>query len=139
MKTPPIAEAVKKALSRRDSVWLDWPNYWGAGDASSKFEGGLPALTEFGKHLKPNLRGVDGALIDLEYQRMELIKFNLNDNHTYDKYVQGDSTTPGPVIKTWDAMKLSPSHPQYKQVTTADGKQMCRGELIRHRTLTGIL
>ncbi len=128
----------EKAVARRDSPWLDWPNYWGAGDASSKFEGGLPALTEFGKHLKPNLRGVDGALIDLEYQRMELIKFNLNDNLTYDKYIQGEGATPGPVLKTWDAMRLPPSHPQYSLVAGADGKQMCKGELIRYRTLTGI-
>jgi hypothetical protein len=28
----------------------------------------------------PQLRGIAGALTDLEYQRMELIKFNLFDN-----------------------------------------------------------
>ena len=36
-----------------------------------------------------NKRGVDGALMDLEYQRMELIKFNLFDNKTYEQYVTG--------------------------------------------------
>jgi hypothetical protein len=51
----------KKAVERRSSVWLDWPNYWGAGDASSKTTG-LSAITALGKHLKPNERGVDGAL-----------------------------------------------------------------------------
>ena len=30
--------------------------------------------------LSPNTRGINGALLDLEYQRMELLKFNLFDN-----------------------------------------------------------
>ena len=34
-----------------------------------------------------NTRGIDGALMDLEYQRMELIKFNLFENKTYEQYV----------------------------------------------------
>ncbi len=127
----------EKAVARRDSVWLDWPNYWGAGDASSKADG-LGAITELGKHLKPNGRGVDGALIDLEYQRMELIKFNLNDNKTYEQYVKGEGDTPGPVLKTWEAMRLPPTHPDYQQVTSSDGMQLCKGSLIRYRNLTGI-
>ena len=37
-----------------------------------------------------NGRGIDGALLDLEYQRIELIKFNLFDNSgTYEDYVSG--------------------------------------------------
>ncbi|WP_411726227.1 peroxidase family protein [Methyloglobulus sp.] len=127
----------EKAVARRDSVWLDWPNYWGAGDASTKAQGS-GAITELGKHLKPNGRGVDGALIDLEYQRMELIRFNLNDNATYENYIKGDGVTPGPVLKTWDAMRLPASHPQYQQVTSSNGKQVCQGDLIRYRNLTGI-
>jgi hypothetical protein len=127
----------QKAVARRDSVWLDWPNYWGAGDASTKAEG-LGAITEFGKHLKPNGRGVDGALIDLEYQRMELIKFNLYENKTFDKYITGDGATPGAILRIWDAMRLPPSHPLYQQVTDSNGHQMCQGELVRYRSLTGI-
>lgn len=127
----------EKAVARRDSPWLDWPNYWGAGDASTKAPG-AGALTELGKHLKPNGRGVDGALIDLEYQRMELIKFNLNDNTTYENFIKGDSETPGPVLKTWDAMRLAADHSQYQQVSSSGGKQVCTGDLIRARSLTGI-
>jgi Animal haem peroxidase len=127
----------EKAVARRDSPWLDWPNYWGAGDASTKAPG-AGALTELGKHLKPNGRGVDGALIDLEYQRMELIKFNLNDNATYENFVKGDSETPGPVLKIWDAMRLPADHPQHQQVSSSGGKQVCTGDLIRARSLTGI-
>ena len=41
----------EKAMARRDSVWLDWPNNWGAGDASTKMEG-AGAVTELGKHFK---------------------------------------------------------------------------------------
>lgn len=127
----------EKAVSRRDSVWIDWANYWGAGDASSKTEG-MGAITELGQHLKPNGRGVDGALVDLEYQRMELIKFNLNENKTFENYIKGDGATPGPVLKTWDAMRLAPSDPHYQQVTNSNGQQVCQGDLIRYRNLTGI-
>ncbi|MDD1613412.1 MAG: oxygenase, partial [Methylococcaceae bacterium] len=127
----------EKAVSRRDSVWVDWANYWGTGDASSKTEG-LGAITELGRHLKPNVRGVDGALIDLEYQRMELIRFNLYDNKTFESYVKGDGKIPGTVLKTWDAMRLPASHPQFQQVTNDKGQQVCTGDLIRYRNLTGI-
>ena len=126
-----------KALAYRDSVWVDWANYWAAGDASSLAEG-LEAITELGKHLKPNGRGVDGALMDLEYQRMELIRFNLYDNKTYESYINGDGKTAGPVLKTWEAMRLPASHPQFQQVTSDNGAQLCKGDLIRHRNLTGI-
>ena len=56
----------KKALAYRDTVWVDWANYWATGDASTKANG-REAITSFGTHLKPNGRGVDGALIDLVY------------------------------------------------------------------------
>ena len=48
-------------------------------------------------------RGIAGALIDLEYQRMELIKFNLFDNKTFAQYA-GSPT--GPVLKKWNEMRL---------------------------------
>ncbi len=44
-------------------------------------------MTTLGEHLYPNGRGIDGALLDLEYQRIELIKFNLFDPKTYDEYI----------------------------------------------------
>src|SRR5262249_32798674 len=65
------------ALVQRETPWVDWSNYWAAGDASSRSSSPL-----FG-HLSRNNRGLDGALIDLEYQRIEMIKFNLFDNATY--------------------------------------------------------
>lgn len=127
----------KNAVAHRDSVWVDWSNYWGAGDASTK-SGGREGITKLGKHLKPNGRGVDGALIDLEYQRMELIRFNLFDNKTYELYVKGEDGRDGAVLKTWDAMLLPETHPEFQQVSNGDGGQVCKGDLIRHRTLTGI-
>ena len=64
--------------------WLDWQNYWATGDASSR------ARDRWTSHLSSNGRGIDGALLDLEYQRIELIKFNLFDNSgTYEAYVRG--------------------------------------------------
>ena len=62
----------------RETPWVDWADYWGAGDLSSQSD-----FNEANSHLfNRNIRGVDGALLDLEYQRMELIKFNLFDNRT---------------------------------------------------------
>jgi len=125
-----------KAVKYRDYPWVDWANYWATGDASTKAPQ-LKAITRFGKHLKPDGRGVDGALIDLEYQRVELIKFNLFDNQTYQTYINGDGNTEGRAVKIWDEMRLPKTHPDYKKVG-GDGKQLCQGELIRHRNLTGI-
>src|SRR5579872_3391009 len=70
----------------RTTPWADWANYWGTRDASSVPS---PLLKQAG-HLAPAQRGIDGALLDLEYQRIELIKFNLFDNNgTYPDYVSG--------------------------------------------------
>ncbi|NHN37668.1 oxygenase [Pseudomaricurvus alcaniphilus] len=125
-----------KAVQYRDTPWVDWSNYWATGDASTKKEGS-EAKTLLGEHAKPNGRGIDGSLIDLEYQRIELIKFNLFDNYTYESYIKGIGGKPGSTLKQWDAMRLPPEHPFYQQVG-GSGPQSCNGELIRWRTLTGI-
>src|SRR5581483_4969557 len=118
----------------RTTPWADWANYWGTGDASSVPS---PLLKQAG-HLAPGQRGIDGALLDLEYQRIELIKFNLFDNNgTYTDYVSGRNGVPGPALKVWKQMRLSKTHPNYKEVG-GDGEQICQGELIRHRTVTGV-
>lgn len=127
----------QKALKYRDSVWVDWSNYWASGDNSSKSTS-RDGITVLIKHLKPNGRGLDGTLIDLEYQRMELIRFNLYDNNTYEEYVKGIDNESGEILKKWDAMRLPASHPDYQKVTSTSGEQLCKGELIRHRNITGI-
>jgi len=120
------------AVAYRDEPWVDWQNYWATGDASSKAPGSGNG------HLSPNGRGIDGALLDLEYQRMELVKFNLFDNEgTYQDYVLGRDGVAGPALKTWPQMRLPPGDPNYAQVGGA-GAQLCSGELIRFRNLTGI-
>ena len=87
--------------------WVDWQGYWGAGDAASKGQAGTDETA----------RGVTGALTDLEYQRMELIKFNLFDNSgTYQQYVEGRAGVPGPVLKVWPEMRLPSGHPHYNDV-----------------------
>jgi Animal haem peroxidase len=73
-------------------------------------------------------------LLDLEYQRIELIKFNLFDNKTFEQYGR---TPDGPTLKTWREMRLPKEHPRFADVG-GDGAQVCKGDLIRHRTLTGI-
>ena len=122
------------AENLRPGPWLDWPNYWSAGDATSRAPARLFAHT---KVLGPNAHGLNGALYDLEVQRIELIKFNLFDNNnTYEAYVTGRDGEPGPVLKTWPELRLPQSHPDYTAVG-GDQPQVCRGALIRFRNLSG--
>ncbi len=121
----------QQAVLFRFTPWVDWSHYWGAGDTSSLPVGFLSVKG-------PQLRGVAGALLDLEYQRIELIKFNLFDNSgTYQTYVAGNAGVGGPAVKTWAEMRLPKDNPDY-QAVGGDGEQICKGELIRARTLTGI-
>jgi len=120
-----------QALQFRATPWVDWSNYWGTGDMAS-----LP--TGFLSSKLPAQRGVFGALKDLELQRIELIKFNLFDNSgTYQDYVSGRGGVAGPALKVWPQMRLQPSDPHYKDVG-GDGDQVCKGDLIRWRSVTGI-
>lgn len=124
-----------KAVEGRALPWVDWQNYWATGDASSLAYG----AADGSEHLAPNGRGIDGTLIDLEYQRMEMIKFNLFDNSgTYQEYVLGRNGIDGPVLKDWSSMRLPKDHPNYSAVGGDTEKQLCQGDLIRFRTLTGI-
>lgn len=124
----------EKAVALRWTPYVDWANYWATGDAGSLLTG----TSGVGSHLGSNGRGVDGALLDLEYQRMELIKFNLFDNSgTFADYALGRDGVPGTAIKTWPSMRLPASSPFYAAVG-GDGPQLCQGELIRWRQLTGI-
>lgn len=121
----------QKAVQFQISPWVDWSNYWGAGDSTSLPVGFLSVKG-------PQLRGVAGALMDLEYQRIELIKFNLFDNSgTYQAYVTGRGGVGGPALKTWPELRLPTDNPAYAAVG-GDGEQICKGDLIRARTLTGI-
>src|SRR5260370_3214558 len=116
----------------------DWSNYWATGDATSRSDRrdvDIPVLDR-------NQRGIGGALLDLEHQRMELIKFNLFDNKTFEQYLTGKvdgKVLDGRTLKTWKEMRLSPDHPDFRRLKVdADGAQTCLGALIRFRTVTGI-
>src|SRR5262245_1805982 len=120
-----------RAAEARSLPWIDWQNYWATGDASTRSGSSTT-------HLSRNGRGIDGALLDLEYQRIELIKFNLFDtNGTYEAYVRGRDGVGGPALKAWPELRLPKGHPQYDAVG-GDATQLCQGDLIRARTLTGI-
>ena len=124
----------EEAVKSRGLPWVDWQNYWATRDAASK---GPETYLKL-RHLSPNGRGVDGALLDLEYQRMELIKFNLFDNGgTYKVYVQGVDGVAGTTLNVWEQIRLPKGHPDYAAVG-GDGKQLCWNDLIRFRTVTGI-
>jgi hypothetical protein len=118
----------QNAVAWRQLPWVDWANYFGAGDSSSK----SPLFVR-------NFRGIGGALVDLEFQRAELIKFNLFDNAgTFEQYRSGRSgIRDGATLKVWPQMRLPATDPNYAAVGGA-GDQICTGELIRARTLTGI-
>jgi hypothetical protein len=128
------AEAVcrgERNLQFRLTPWVDWSQYWGTGDMSS-----LP--TGYLSKKGPAFRGVTGALLDLEFQRVGLIKFNLFDNTgTWQTYIQGKGGVGGPALKTWPEMRIPKENPGY-QAVGGDGEQVCRGDLIRARTLSGI-
>src|SRR5215207_802728 len=69
---------------------------------------------------------------------MELIRFNLFDNSgTYRDYLLGRHDSAGPLLRTWDSMRLPVGHPSFVDVGGA-GPQTCQGALIRSRTLSGI-
>src|SRR5689334_4559364 len=124
------------ALREMKTPWVDWQNYWATGDADSK-----SARRDTGSFITDrNKRGVNGALIDLEYQRTELIKFNLFDNKTFKTYLMGDgSGRDGATVKVWKEMRLPPGNPTFRDLRIdADGSQQCTGSLIRFRTVTGI-
>ena len=99
---------------------------------------GAEAKTPLGDHVKPNGRGIDGALMDFEYQRIELIKFNLFDNYTYETYIEGIGGKPGSTRKRWDEMRLDSDSPFFDARWAAKTNRLCSGDLIRCRTLTGI-
>ncbi len=85
----------QNAVQFRMTPWLDFTNYWGTGDLSSLPKGYLSTSA-------PQFRGVSGALLDLEYQRIELIKFNLFDNNgTYQDFISGRGGVGGAALKTW--------------------------------------
>ncbi len=128
---PDAVEAVKA-----DTPWVDWPHYFATGDDSTSCDVG-DSITKVGEHLLPDGRGLDGALMDLEYQRIELFTFNLFDNYTYRTYVNGDGETPGFAVDVWPEMRLPENHEHYDDVG-GGGAQRCRGDLIRQRNLTGI-
>ena len=121
----------QNAVKFRMTPWVDFTNYWGTGDSSSLPKGYLSTAA-------PQFRGVSGALLDLEYQRIELIKFNLFDNAgTYQEFVSGRNGVAGAGLKTWPQMRLPQSDANYALVG-GDGEQVCKGQLTRARTLTGI-
>jgi hypothetical protein len=124
------------AVDHRNGPWLDWPNFWATRDASSRVP--LRLLAD-AKIVGPNAHGINAALYELELQRIELIKFNLFDNNnTYEAYVKGRGDDPGPVLKSWPEMRLPATHPNYQDVVGAASQQICTGETIRFRTVTGI-
>ena len=137
------------AVSLRPLPWVDWQNYWGAGDAKSRSYG--PAGWVVG-HLMPNGRGIDGALLDLQLQRMEMTKFNLFDNSgTYEKYVNLLGDPAGVFTDPYDEMRVLKTHspsgtvdnPEYARLIKSgltvysDGSQECHGESIRFRDRNG--
>jgi Animal haem peroxidase len=124
------------AVRQMSTPWVDWSNYWATGDASSK-----SARRDSGSFITDrNMRGVNGALIDLEYQRMELIRFNLFDNKTFRTYLLGEANgRDGATVKIWPEMRLPPDDPAFHDLQVdADGNQQCTAKLIRFRTIAGI-
>ena len=124
----------ENAVAYMGTPWVDWANYWATSDGSSRSPIDYGILDRL---LGPNRRGLNGALMDLEYQRLELIQFNLFDNYTFQTYVTGRDLTPGRSVSVWDEMRLPADHANYEEVGGA-AVQECWNELVRYRTVTGI-
>jgi len=143
----------ERTVQERSEPWVDWQNYWATGDAGSK----VPGFGALFGDLGGNGRGIRGALLDLEFQRMEMIKFNLFDNNgTYEKYAQVMRDPAGVFHNPWVEMRVSDQKPagndmddqEYARLVArlkkegltthpADGSQQCKGESIRFRDLNG--
>jgi hypothetical protein len=141
----------ERAISERSRPWVDWRNYWATGDADSKAPFGNTPL------IGRNKRGITGALLDLELQRMEMIKFNLFDNSgTYEKYTQVWRDPAGVFHTPFVEMRVPDQKPAGNDVSEEeyarlvarlkhdglttdpiDGSQQCQGEAIRFRDLNG--
>ncbi len=127
-----------QALAGRDTPWVDWSRYWSTGDADSRAGEWLGVVGALQHYLKNGI-GEFGALVDLEYQRMELVRFNLHDNTTWRTYVEGRDGRSGPVVRRWPEMRVDATDPGYIHLRIdTDGQQRCSGPLIRHRTANGI-
>jgi hypothetical protein len=143
----------ERTLQERLRPWVDWRNYWATGDADSK----VPGFGALFGDLGGNGRGIRGALLDLEFQRMEMIKFNLFDNSgTYETYAQLLRDPAGVFHTPWVEMRVPDRKPpgndmgdqEYARLVArlkkdgltthpVDGSQECQGELIRFRDLNG--
>jgi hypothetical protein len=120
----------EEAVAWRKTPWLDWQMYRGARDRQ------ITGIASWLGPFAPDERGLRGALLDFEYQRIELLKFNLFDNSgTFEEYLR-DRTT-GTLRRVWPQFRLPANHPHYG---AAGGRQAqrCAGELIRFRMLEGI-
>src|SRR4029450_6160624 len=74
----------EKAVEARSVPWLDWANYYGTGEQSAR------------SSEQSDFRGIGGALLDIERERVELIRFNLFDNSgTFPEYIVGRFCTQG--------------------------------------------
>ena len=143
----------ERTVQERPRPWVDWRNYWAASDAGSK----VPGFGALFGDLGGNGRGIRGALLDLEFQRMEMIKFNLFDNSgTYEKYSQILRDPAGVFHTPWVEMRVTDQRPagndmdeqEYARLVArlkkdglttnlVDGSQQCKGESIRFRDLNG--
>ena len=87
-----------------------------------------------------NFRGVGGALVDLEYERAELIEFNLFDNSgTFEAYVKGRRQRRQAPSRRHGRRCACPQTTRTMPRWEAHAEQqICKGELIRFRTLNGI-
>src|SRR5688572_5855706 len=121
------------AVAWRNTPWIDWQGYSAAAGPESRTRGWAGKLGFF----SPDNRGLNGALLDLEYQRLELLKFNLFDNSgTFATYMR-DWHSSSDVTRTWPELRLPKDQPLYSEVG-GDGPQLCLDESIRVHTTSGI-
>jgi len=105
----------------RLTPWVDWTNYW----APATWPPCLPASS---LPRAPSFAESPAHSSILEFERVELVKFNLFDNSgTYQDFINGRGGVGGQALKTWPQMRLPATDPNYTAVGGA-GEQVCKGD-----------
>ena len=122
----------QKAVQYRFIPWVDFTNYWGTGDLSSLPKGYLSTSA-------PQFRGVTGATArpGVPANRADQVQPVRQQRNLPGLIFRGVMAWRARRLKTWPQLRLPQSDPNYALVG-GDGEQICKGQLIRARTLTGI-
>ena len=115
--------------------WVDWSNYWGAGDAKSKAPRVRQTGGPFGAHGARHRRRAARSRIPAH--RADQVQSLRQQQAPISNMSPAATACGGPGAEDLGRDAAAAEHPNYRDVGGA-GEQVCKGDLIRGRTLTGI-